>query len=143
VSFLNIYISWGVAAFIICVLTLAIILHEFGHWFYIYRHRNIKMRFKVFKEKGISNFGVRQFDDTGQLIKKPLTNDEMKYVLMFGIIMGFIPILFGWIGLIKITILGWFLIPGYFAGCKRDFDKLIDIVKQETEVLKNGSTNPR
>jgi hypothetical protein len=137
-NFFNITISWGISLFVISVLALAVITHEFGHWLYIYRQRGIKMRFRLYKEKGLSNFGIRQFDDTGQLKEKPLTNHQMKYVLIMGIMFGAVPIFFGWVALINVSILGWFMIPCYFAGCKRDFDKLIDLVKKETEVLQNG-----
>jgi hypothetical protein len=113
-------------------------VHEVGHWVYIWRKRGVKMRFKLYKDKGLSNFGVRQFDDSGVLAANPLTSKEMKNTLMFGILFGFVPILFGWLTLVNITILGWFMIPGYLAGCRRDFDKLIKIVAQETELMNHA-----
>lgn len=137
-SYFNFTISWGISAFIVLVLLLAVIFHEIGHWLYIYRRRGVRMRFKLYKNKGLTNFGIRQFDDSGALSHLPLTDHELKNTLIFGIALGFLPVFFGWLALSKITILGWFMLPGYFAGCKRDFDKLIAIVKRETEGFQNG-----
>ena len=131
-------INWSIAFFVVAVLALSVITHEFGHWLYIYRKRGIKMKFKLYKDKGISNFGLRQFDKSGVLANIPLTPAEMKNTLIMGVMFGFVPVFFGMLALVNVTIIGYFLIPAYLGGCRRDFDKLIQIVKNEMELMNHA-----
>jgi len=118
---MNIYIE---LIYLVFVLISAIIIHEYGHWFYLHRN-NIKV--------GLPQFFVTKWNDFGFKYEfvQNLRNHQKQQLYLFGIVSGLIPIF----SVMIFTPIKYsaFLIPIYVAGCHYDINQLIKIAKEEIE----------
>lgn len=108
--------------FIITIIT-AIVFHEFGHWLYIERKKNISMELHFFY-KNIKSFGIFF------LYPKNLSLDEKINLYLMGIFFGLFPCFLFF--LVPYNLTGLIFVV-YFVGCDHDIQLLIKAIEEKNK----------
>ena len=112
----NYTLGYGEALFFsLCILLVAAIFHEFGHYLYT-KNFNKDAKIELFVDKGIR---IR----TGPIYK--LNKERLRIMYFYGIFAGFIPII------IASTIHQFYIliIPAYIVGCFKDIQEIYRLRK--------------